>query len=144
MDIIDIDAASLLFQYLTLLGVGRTGHIFWQDRIRRNKYRQPFDWSVFTDEAFYQRFRFMKEDIPRLRKQLRIPPVLNSRKYYVTGDDALLLVLARLSFPGQWHEMQRDPCFRGYSETWLSDVFHDTNELLNNTWRGTLDFPERT
>lgn len=61
----------------------------------------------FSDYECFVFFRFKKEDIPRLQASLGVGVMFEEpRVFSATGEEALLLLLRRLSYPGRYSDLE--------------------------------------
>jgi len=75
------------------------------DRIfnTRRKFFTKYD---MLSTQFYAIFRFEKEDIPKLIQALKFPKVFKvGFGHCASGEEVLLIVLARLAYPGRLNEL---------------------------------------
>ncbi|CAH3170271.1 unnamed protein product [Porites evermanni] len=76
-------------------------------------------------------FRFQKCDMYRLLEALQIPECyICSQRTFVTGMEALMILLRRLTYPNRWCDLQ---AMFGRSESELSLIFHKVLNLGNRT-----------
>jgi hypothetical protein len=111
--------------------------------------RRRRDISTFTDAECRVHFRFeSKDDLRRLLTVFDFPETfMLSNRSYVSGEEALLILLARFSYPGRWTGLMS--MFGGgagfLSEAMYKALDHihaDADELLGNLSRYGCYFPE--
>ena len=75
--------------------------------------------------------RFQKRDMHRLLNALQIPECyICCQRTYVTGMEALTILLRRLSYPSRWCDLE---AIFGRSESELSLIFHEVFNLFYRT-----------
>ena len=92
--------------------------------------RRPAAWSPclkptiaqFTNEGCRTLFRFLPRELLRMLPLLRLEGVQTQSRNICEAEEGLLLMLARLSFPGRWVDHMQ---LFGGGEGFLSEVFND-------------------
>jgi len=88
-----------------------------------------------SDAMASHHFRFARADLARLVPLLRLPATITTptNRYTATPEEAVLLVLFRLSYPSRWNDqIYRDLFNRSAPE--LCEIFNTTCSLLWRTW----------
>ena len=114
---------------------------------RRWNYRPPIPYNAFTRFTFVRMSdilcstltRFTRAEIERFLPLLGLEEIRFRNRLDATPEEALAVVLIRLSYPNRyWEMMDRF----GHSRTWLSIVFNDTLIHLYRRYRKNLAWDE--
>lgn len=98
-----------------------------------------FDVDIIPEEECQAEFRFLKNDIPRLREVLQIPEEIvcfEHNDLIADGTEALCIVLNRLAYPCRYSDMI--PQF-GRPVPQLSIIFNKTIDIIHSEWGRLLD-----
>ncbi|RQM31348.1 hypothetical protein B5M09_013770, partial [Aphanomyces astaci] len=99
-----------------------------------------FSLDQYPDTDSKEKFRFVKEDLKRLRRCLDIPErVVTAERTPCTGIEALCIVLRRFAVPDRWSDLM---AMFGRSCSCLCNIYLHTLDLIYNKFRDTiyLDF----
>lgn len=131
-------------QYLILRK--KQGHVK-RRKVERQRYRPPIPynpWVQFTldgldDVLCSSLTRFTRTELDRFLPLLGLEEIQFRNRVRATLEEALAVVLIKLSFPNRYWEMMD---WFGHSRTWLSIVFNDTMIYFYRHYRKKLAWNE--
>lgn len=151
----DDQIGSFVCVYITLMLMSLTQHLILQPghqettsiATRRQRHQPPIPYNRiawFTvvgmhDIICYHLMRFTPAEILRILPLLALQEIRFRNRLEVTPEEALAVILIRLSYPTRyWSMMDRF----GYSRTWLSIIFSNTLIHLYRRYRKKLAWDE--
>ncbi|KAL1444752.1 hypothetical protein MTO96_029633 [Rhipicephalus appendiculatus] len=110
----------------------------WEPRTRTYKSASGLlNASALDPQTFRRWFRFEQDHVKQLTEGLRIPQVVRSAQgVAVSGEEALLMTLRRLSYPNRWYDIE--PLFGRPSST-MSSIVSGVMAHIDRTFGHLLD-----
>ena len=131
--VVDIDVPAEFDFALSFMGLVASELIGNRRRVHRPRRYRRID--EFTDEECLSFFRFDTSGLRRLEVVLDLPSfVLTNRSRY-TSEEALLILLARLSSPSRWDRLV--PLFGGSAGN-LAELFNDIISHIDDVFTDRL------
>jgi len=98
---------------------------------RRTISMSSFNLNAFSKADGLSLFRFEPDDIGRVAGALAMRDTSSRRRYRVSGEEAMCIVLRRLSSPSRWRDLE---VMFGRCASALLEVFIETVEDLLGRW----------
>lgn len=112
-------------------------YIIFLESEKETRHKTKFRFSDISECDSWAKFRFTKDDIPRLQSALNISETVQfSNRIVESGENALLLVLRRLSYPNRLVDLI-DLFPRSEGE--LSVIFNETIDHIYGAFRYLLE-----
>ena len=115
--------------------------VAWYFYVTEKKELQPLlvrknPMVTFSDTQFKKDFRFAKQDIPRLLRVLRWPPIMYTvNRVVYSSEICLLMVLYRFAFPSTMNKLE---VTFGIHHTACSHIVQNGVQLLSSKFENRL------